>query len=57
MEEKLWLSVLTELRNQEPRDILVCCCVGLSGSRGDHNDVPFLSLAGTNPFAGAAVAR
>jgi putative transposase len=28
---KFWLSVLTELRNRELRDILICCCDGLSG--------------------------
>jgi transposase-like protein len=26
-----WLSVLTKLRNRGPRDILICCCDGLSG--------------------------
>lgn len=28
---KFWLSVLTELRNRGLRDILICCCDGLSG--------------------------
>lgn len=28
---KFWLSVLTQLRNRGLRDILVCCCDGLSG--------------------------
>jgi hypothetical protein len=28
---KFWLSMLTELRNRGPRDILICCCDGLSG--------------------------
>ncbi len=28
---KLWLSVLTQLRNRGLRDILICCCDGLSG--------------------------
>ena len=28
---KFWLSVLTELRNRGPRDILICCCDGLFG--------------------------
>jgi hypothetical protein len=30
---KFWLSVLTELRNRGPRDILICCCHGLSRMR------------------------
>jgi putative transposase len=28
---KFWLSVLTQLRNRGLRDILICCCDGLSG--------------------------
>ena len=28
---RFWLSVLTELRNRGLRDILICCCDGLSG--------------------------
>jgi Transposase, Mutator family len=28
---KFWLSVLTELRNRGLRDILICCCDGLTG--------------------------
>jgi putative transposase len=28
---KFWCSVLTELRNRGLRDILICCCDGLSG--------------------------
>ena len=28
---KFWLSVLTHLRNRGLRDILICCCGGLSG--------------------------
>src|SRR3712207_2548664 len=28
---KFWLSVLTQLRNRGLRDILLCCCDGLSG--------------------------
>jgi len=28
---RFWCSVLTELRNRGLRDILVCCCDGLSG--------------------------
>lgn len=28
---RLWLSVLTQLRNRGLRDILICCCDGLSG--------------------------
>jgi putative transposase len=28
---KFWLPVLTELRNRGLRDILICCCDGLSG--------------------------
>jgi hypothetical protein len=30
---KFWLSILTELRNRGPRDILIFCCDGLSGGR------------------------
>jgi putative transposase len=30
-EAKFWLSVLTELRHRGLRDILICCCDGLSG--------------------------
>jgi transposase-like protein len=28
---KFWLAVLTQLRNRGLRDILICCCDGLSG--------------------------
>jgi putative transposase len=43
---KFWLSMLTaELRNQGPRDILICCCDGLSGLP-EAITTAFPSLAG-----------
>jgi transposase-like protein len=52
-----WLSVLTKLRNYGPRDILICCCDGLSGLP-EAITTAFPSLeALKNTFADGAITR
>jgi transposase-like protein len=49
--------VLTELRNHGPRDILICCCDGLSGLP-EAITTAFPSLeALKNTFADGAITR